>query len=122
MNRFVEGILIFFGVGLIFLGLIFVIAGDITDILTGGVMIGIGLVMFVLIYAINRIQASKPKLISQTFNVKMEGSGKLEDKQMKCKSCGASLTEKDLKVIQGGIMVTCPYCGVVSALNEEPKW
>jgi hypothetical protein len=25
-------------------------------------------------------------------------------------------------VIQGGVMMTCPYCGAVAALEEAPKW
>jgi DNA-directed RNA polymerase subunit RPC12/RpoP len=41
---------------------------------------------------------------------------------MKCKSCGAPIEDKNLTVIQGGVMAKCPYCGAVFALEEAPKW
>lgn len=122
MSKVVEFLLAFIGIGLLFLGVIFLIAGSIENIEIGAVMIIIAIVMFIFIYLMERIRASKPTLVSQTFNVKMEGSGKFDDKQLKCKSCGSPITEKDLKIVQGGIMTTCPYCGTVSALEEEPKW
>jgi predicted RNA-binding Zn-ribbon protein involved in translation (DUF1610 family) len=69
-----------------------------------------------------KIEASKPKLINQTFNVQMSGSGQLEQKQMTCRSCGAPLEDKNLSVVSGGVVVKCPYCGSVYAMEEAPKW
>ena len=95
---------------------------DVTNMLIGAVLVVIAAAMFVFIYRLEKIEATKPTLVSQTFNVKMDGSGKLEDKEMKCRTCGAPITDKDLKIVQGGIMVTCSYCGAMYAMEEAPKW
>ncbi len=121
MNRVIEGLVVFAGIVLIFLGAIFLIAGD-SDLLIGAVLTIVAILMFALVYRWEKIEAAKPTLVSQTFNVKMEGSGKFEDKEMKCRSCGAPLTDKDLKIVQGGVMVTCSYCGATYAMEEAPKW
>ncbi len=105
-----------------FLGLIFIVASGTENVMTGAVMILVAVGIFVFIYYSEKIQASKPTLVSQTFNVKMEGSGRLDEKEMKCRTCGAPITEKDLKIVQGGVMVTCAYCGAAYSLQEEPKW
>lgn len=122
MNKLVEAVLVFVAIAVVLLGAIFIIAGDTTDVLTGGVLVLIAVVMFAFIYRVEKIEASKPTVVNQTYNVKMEGSGRLEEKQMACRSCGAPLSEKDLTVIQGGIMAKCPYCGAAYALEEAPKW
>jgi predicted RNA-binding Zn-ribbon protein involved in translation (DUF1610 family) len=122
MNKLIEGFLVFVAVILILLGVIFLIAGALDTIATGAIMIIIAAVILVLVYRMEKIEAAKPTLISQTFNVKMEGSGKFSEKEMKCRSCGAPLTDKELKIVQGGVMVTCPYCGATYAMQEAPKW
>ena len=122
MNKLVEGFVVFSGIVLLFLGAVFLIAAGSGDIVIGLVMVVLALVLFALVYRWEKIAAAKPTLVSQTFNVKMEGSGKMDDKEMRCKSCGAPLTDKDLKVVQGGVMVTCPYCGATYAMEEAPKW
>lgn len=122
MNKLVEAFLVIVGVGLLLMGGIFVIAATLETIVIGGVMILVAAGLFLFVYRAMKIEAAKPTLVSQTFNVKMEGSGTFQEKEMKCKSCGAPLTDKDLKIIQGGIMAKCPYCGAVFAMQEEPKW
>jgi len=122
MNKLVEGFVVFAGIVLLFLGAVFLIAAGSGDIVIGLVMVVLALALFALVYRWEKIAAAKPTLVSQTFNVKMEGSGKMDDKEMRCKSCGAPLTDKDLKVVQGGVMVTCPYCGATYAMEEAPKW
>lgn len=122
MNKVTYALVIALAVFLILLGGIFVIASGVENIATGAVLIGIAVVLIFFAYRSERIEASRPRLINQTFNVKMEGSGKLEQKRLTCRSCGAPLDDKDLKIVQGGVMVTCPYCGSVYALEEAPKW
>jgi len=122
MNRIVEALLAFVGICLLLLGMIFIIAGETENLLLGGAMILVAIGIFAYIYKLGKIEAAKPTLVSQTFNVKMDGSGEFEKRDLKCKSCGAPLTEKSLKIVQGGIMVTCPYCGAVYAYEEAPKW
>ncbi len=122
MNKVAYALVIALAVFLILLGGIFVIASGVENIVTGAVLIGIAVVLIFFAYRSDKVEASKPKLINQTFNVKMGGSGQLEQKRLTCRSCGAPLEDKDIKVVQGGIMVACPYCGSVYALEEAPKW
>ena len=122
MNKILQGLLVFVGVVILFLGLIFIVASGTENVMTGAVMVLVAVGIFVFVYYTEKIQASKPTLVSQTFNVKMEGSGRLDEKEMKCRTCGAPITEKDLKIVQGGVMVTCSYCGAAYSLQEEPKW
>jgi uncharacterized Zn finger protein len=52
--------------------------------------------------------------------VDLPGETKVE--AMKCKSCGGTLTSDNIKLVNGAPMVTCPFCGTVYNLTEEPKW
>ncbi|MCU0861644.1 MAG: hypothetical protein MUE65_04930 [Methanomassiliicoccales archaeon] len=122
MSKIVSAVLLFVAIVMILLGALFVIAGGTDNMITGGVMILVAIILIFVSYRMEKIKAAQPKLINQTFNVKMEGSGQLTQKQLQCKSCGAPLSDKDLKVISGGIMVSCPYCGTKYALEEAPKW
>lgn len=122
VNKALEALVVFFAICLLLLGAIFVISADAWNAVIGAVLVLIAVIIFAFVYRLEKIRASKPTLVSQTFNVKMEGSGKQEQKQMVCKSCGAPLGGKDLTVIQGGIMAKCPYCGATYAIEEAPKW
>lgn len=122
MNKIVEALIVFFAVCMLLLGAIYLIAGGLENYAIGAVFILIAAVLLYVIYRMTRVEAAKPTLVSQTFNVKMEGSGQVTPKDMKCKSCGAPIIDKDLTVIQGGIMAKCSYCGAVFALEEAPKW
>jgi Ca2+/Na+ antiporter len=122
MNKIVEGVIVFFGICLALLGVIFLIAGSLEFLLIGAVLVLIAIVMFYFVYRIEKIEATKPTQIQQTFNVKMDGSGAFDAREMKCKSCGAPITAKDLTVIQGGISAKCSFCGAIFAMEEAPKW
>jgi len=122
MNKVVLGAVVFLAILLLFLGAIFLIAGGLDNTGTGGVLVLLGAGLLYYVYRHDKIEAAKPTLVSQTFNVKMDGSGTMTERQLKCKSCGAPILDKDLKVIQGGVMMTCPYCGAMSALEEAPRW
>jgi len=122
MNKLVGGLATFAGICLVILGAIFLVAWSVENAMIGGMMVLIGVGLMFYVYRVEKIEAAKPKLVSQTFNVTMSGSGPLTHANMTCKSCGAPLAEKDLKVVEGGMMTTCPYCGVMSAVQEAPKW
>ncbi len=122
MNKVVGALVTFAGVCLVILGAIFVIAWGVENVVAGLVMVAIGVVLMYYVYRSERIEAARPKLVSQTFNVTMSGSGEMAQKSMVCKSCGAPIAEKDISVVQGGLMAKCPYCGVVFAMQEAPKW
>lgn len=122
MNKIVGAFVTFAGICLIILGAIFIIAWSVENVVAGLAMVLIGAGLMYYIYRVEKIEAARPKLVSQTFNVTMSGSGEMAHKNVKCKSCGAPIEDKDISVVQGGLMAKCPYCGTVSALQEAPKW
>jgi hypothetical protein len=65
-------------------------------------------------------KAKQEMVQNVTLKVDLPGETKIE--QMKCRSCGGSLTADNIKLVNGAPMVTCPYCGSVYQLTEEPKW
>lgn len=122
MARVASTILLIIAIFLILLGAVFIIAGETLNLATGGVFVLIAIVLLFVWYRMEKAEATRPTVVNQTFNVKMEGSGQLTQKQLVCKSCGAPLEDKDLKVVSGGVVVHCPYCGTTYALEEAPKW
>ncbi len=71
------------------------------------------------VYAAAR--AGKTEVVQQvTMKVDLPGQTKIEE--VKCKSCGGTLSAKDITLANGAPMVNCPYCHTVYQMTEEPKW
>ncbi len=49
-------------------------------------------------------------------------AGDVEMRELRCRSCGGLVTAEDLSVVEGALVVTCPFCGAVHHLREEPRW
>ncbi len=112
-----AAILIFFGV-LFLWGAGGQTGGGFSWVLIGLISVVIG---FVLIFFASR----KPKSTAssdQNVTLKIDLPGNVQMDAMKCKACGGVLSEKDIKMVNGAPVVTCPYCGTVYQLTEEPKW
>ncbi|MFN3741971.1 MAG: hypothetical protein ACK4VW_04800 [Anaerolineales bacterium] len=73
--------------------------------------------LLVLVFAIRRQQQEKAEV-----TYKVELPGEVEAQLLRCRACGGALTANDVKMVNGAPMVTCPYCGTVYQLSEEPKW
>jgi uncharacterized membrane protein len=114
LNRIAQGLVLFVA--------IFLIASGTDNLITGALLVLIAVLLLFFSYRSQKIEAAKPTLITQNFDVKMEGSGTLDQKELKCRSCGAPLSEKNLKVVEGGVVMVCPYCNTVTSLQESPKW
>ena len=72
-----------------------------------------------LVYAAQR--GTKTEVIQQvTMKVDLPGQTKIEE--VKCRSCGGTLSAKDITLANGAPMVNCPYCHTIYQLSEEPKW
>jgi len=54
--------------------------------------------------------------------VEIDLPGETKISEMKCRSCGGTLTSDNIKLVNGAPMVNCPYCDSVYQLTEEPKW
>jgi len=88
------------------LGLIFACLGI---ILFGG---GAGLVYLAM-------RGQKTEIVQE---VKIDLPGDTQLEEMKCRSCGGTLTSDNIKLVNGAPMVNCPYCDTAYQLTEEPKW
>jgi hypothetical protein len=87
-----------------------------TGMLLGAIALVGGIVMIVVAARKTKTETAQ----NVTYKVDLPGDTKIE--QMKCRSCGGSLTSDNIKMVNGAPMVTCPFCNTVYQLTEEPKW
>jgi hypothetical protein len=103
----------------LFFGVLYLWSAPVSDtgtrLFIGIVLVGIGLGIIVLI----RIREPKPEQ-RIVHEVDLPGDTSLE--QMRCRSCGGPLDKDSVSLVQGALTVTCPYCGSVYQVEEEPKW
>lgn len=67
------------------------------------------------------LRGTKTEVVQQvTMKVDLPGQTKIEE--VKCRSCGGTLTAKDITLANGAPMVNCPYCHTAYQMTEEPKW
>jgi len=96
-------------------------AQGVTGIGTTGMLLGaIALIAGIVMVVIAARKTKQETAQNVTYKVDLPGDTKVE--QMKCRSCGGALTADNIKMVNGAPMVTCPYCGTVYQLTEEPKW
>jgi hypothetical protein len=96
-------------------------AQGVTGIGSAGMFIGtIALVGGILLIVLAVRKTKQETAQNVTYKVDLPGQTKIE--QMKCRSCGGTLTADNIKIVNGAPMVNCPYCGTVYQLTEEPKW
>ncbi len=100
-----------------FFGLMFVIGaqGQVLRFIVGFVLMAAAGVMIYL----TRV---RPKHEERTVIQKIDLSGDVDLEQMKCRSCGGTLSKDSLEVRAGAIFVNCPYCGASYQIEEAPKW
>jgi hypothetical protein len=106
---------------LIIFGVLFILAAfnggpPVGNLITGGILVLIG---FILIFWASRKKASEQQQ-NITLNIDMPGNVSMDT--LKCKSCGGTLGPKDVQLVAGAPVVTCPYCNSTYQLTEEPKW
>ncbi len=91
--------------------------GGVNYIWTALILAAVG---FILIFFATRIGPSSKNEPNVTVNIDLPGDVGMDT--IKCRSCGAALSPKDVKLVAGAPVVTCPYCGTTYQLSEEPKW
>ena len=121
-----AGILFLIGLCLVGYGVLSVIGSTASsgssDWLSFGIGFGCVGVLFLgggagLIYLAMRGQKTE---IVQEVKIDLPGDTKIEE--MKCRSCGGTLTSDNIKLVNGAPMVNCPYCDTAYQLTEDPKW
>jgi uncharacterized Zn-finger protein len=110
-----AGILIFFGV--LFIWSAFDDQGKPSSIITGIIVVLIG---FGLLWLAGRFKPAVQTQNNVTLNIDLPANVEMDS--LKCKSCGGALTTDNIKMVAGAPVVTCPYCGSIYQLTEEPKW
>ncbi len=96
-------------------------AQGVTGIGSTGVVLGLlALVAGVAMLVVAARRTRQETAQNVTLKVDLPGETKID--AMKCKSCGGVLTADNIKLVNGAPMVTCPFCGTVYQLTEEPKW
>jgi hypothetical protein len=123
-----AAILFLVGLGMVILGGFYAIASTSASGSPNWLTFGLGLgcigVLFLaggagLVYAAAR--AGKTEVVQQvTMQVDLPGQTKIEE--VKCRSCGGTLSAKDITLANGAPMVNCPFCNTVYQMTEEPKW
>jgi uncharacterized membrane protein YfcA len=104
-----------FAVMLALLGCLFVIGyqGQSGRLLIGLILIAAGVVLFVS----TRLRPKQTTLVQ-----KIDLTGDISTQELKCKSCGSTLTNKSVAVRAGAIFISCEFCGTQYQLEEAPKW
>jgi uncharacterized membrane protein len=58
----------------------------------------------------------------QNVTLKVDLPGETKISEIKCQSCGGTLSAENIQLVNGAPMVNCPYCHTIYQLTEEPKW
>jgi hypothetical protein len=96
-------------------------AQGVTGIGSTGVVVGVLALVAGVIMLVTAARKTKQET-AQNVTVQVDLPGQTKIDAMKCKSCGGVLTADNIKLVNGAPMVTCPFCGTVYQLTEEPKW
>ena len=115
----VAAILIFFGV--LYLWSIPAAGSEqlVSRLIVGVVSLAIGVVI---IWVIRTRGPAPIQQITQQVDIDLDMPGDVSVDKLKCQSCGGVLSKDHVSLVQGAVMISCPYCGSTYQLTEEPKW
>ena len=86
-------------------------------LLVGIILMGVGVAIVWV------VRTRGPAPIQQiTQQLELEMPGDVTADKLKCQSCGVELGKDSASLVQGAVMIKCPYCGSTYQLTEEPKW
>jgi hypothetical protein len=109
--------------GFLYLGSLDPVKGQSSWATMGGVGACIGAIALVggIVIIVLAVRKTRQET-AQNVTLKVDLPGETRIEQMKCRSCGGSLTTDNIKLVNGAPTVSCPYCNTVYTLTEEPKW
>ncbi len=124
MHIVIRGILVFFGLGILFLGLVFLIAGGTDNLEVGTVMVLVAIILFLMAFLSDRgMPAEGPGPSRWGRPVPPSPTKPMEaEKGLVCPYCGASVGEDDVKPKEGGLVLNCPSCHQVTQVEEGIRW
>lgn len=96
-------------------------AQGVTGLGNAGVCIGAFALLSGIVLIVLAVRKTKQET-AQNVTYKVDLPGETKISEMKCRSCGGTLTADNIKIVNGAPMVNCPYCNTVYQLTEEPKW
>ena len=108
--------------GFLYLGSLDPQQGDPAWATLGGSLACFGSLAFVLGFVILLVAIRRHQREKAEVTYKIDLPGQVEAQALRCRSCGGTLASKDVQIVNGAPMVTCPYCGTIYQLTEEPKW
>jgi phage FluMu protein Com len=91
----------------------------VSRLIVGVVSLAIGVVI---IWVIRTRGPAPIQQITQQVDVDLDMPGDVNVETLKCRNCGGQLSKDDISLVQGAVVVKCPYCGTTYQLTEEPKW
>ena len=108
----------------IIFGSLFILAAFSPDGSVGYIFVGLILVLigFGLIWFAGRITSASAGNHEGAVTLNIDLPGDINLDTMKCQSCGGVLTAKDINMVAGAPVVTCPFCATNYQITEEPKW
>jgi hypothetical protein len=86
-------------------------------LLVGGILVVLGLGIIVAV----RLREPKPEQ-QVTIRQEIDIGGDVEMETLKCRNCGAQLDKSAISLVEGAVVVSCPYCGTTYQIVEDPKW
>ena len=96
-------------------------AQGVTGVGIAGILIGFVALLGGIILLILAIRKNKQETAQNvTYQVDLPGETKISE--IKCRSCGGTLSAENITLANGAPMVNCPYCHTIYQLTEEPKW
>ena len=118
------------GIVLIGVGALYLCAASAPGVDAGSrVMVAVGLfivgliLMGVGVAIVWVVRTRGPAPIQQiTQHLDLDMPAEVTAEKLKCDSCGAELSKDDVSLVQGAVMINCPYCGTTYQITEEPKW
>jgi DNA-directed RNA polymerase subunit RPC12/RpoP len=113
----VAAILIFFGV--LYLWSIPAAGPNqlVPRLIVGVISLAIGVII---IWVVRTRGPAPVQQITQQIDLEMPGEISVD--RLKCQSCGGELSKEHVSLVQGAVMIKCPYCGSTYQITEEPKW
>lgn len=91
----------------------------VSRLIVGVVSLAVGVVI---IWVVRTRGPAPIQQITQQVDVDLDMPGDVSVDKLKCQSCGGELSKDHVSLVQGAVMINCPYCGSTYQLTEEPKW